>query len=217
MNIAYIRVSTDKQDKASQKLEIQQYCKENNIKLDKILEVEISTRKTEKKRKIPELKKLKKDDLLITCELSRLGRSMFEVIELINEFNKKGVKLLFLRQRELSNFNEGGAISKLLVAIYSYFTESEREFISLRTKSGLQKARANGKILGRPKGLRLSSFDKDEQIIKELLAQGFSIKAIYEKLYNKSKKTYASLAWFCRNRKLKNQQKDKKCVAQDLS
>lgn len=134
MNIAYIRVSTDKQDKASQRLEIQQYCKEKNIKLDKILEVEISTRKTEKKRKIPELKKLKKDDLLITCELSRLGRSMFEVIELINEFNKKGVKLLFLRQRELSNFNEGGAISKLLVTIYSYFAESEREFISLRTK-----------------------------------------------------------------------------------
>lgn len=132
MNIAYIRVSTDKQDKASQRLEIQQYCKEKNIKLDKILEVEIST--TEKKRKIPELKKLKKDDLLITCELSRLGRSMFEVIELINEFNKKGVKLLFLRQRELSNFNECGAISKLLVAIYSYFAESEREFISLRTK-----------------------------------------------------------------------------------
>ncbi len=77
MNIAYIRVSTDKQDKASWRLEIEQYCAEKNIKLDKILEVEISTRKTEKKRKIPELRKLKKDDLLITCELSRLGRSMF--------------------------------------------------------------------------------------------------------------------------------------------
>ena len=202
MNISYIRVSTDKQDKASQRLEIEQYCAEKNIKLDKILEVEISTRKTEKKRKIPELRKLKKDDLLITCELSRLGRSMFEVIELINELNKKGVKLLFLRQRELSNFNEGGAISKLLVAIYSYFAESEREFISLRTKSGLEKARAAGKILGRPKGLRLSSFDKDKQKIKELLSQGLTIRAIYEKLYKKSKKTYASLAWFCRDRKL---------------
>ena len=197
MNIAYIRVSTDKQDKASQRLEIEQYCAEKNIKLDKILEVEISTRKTEKKRKIPELRKLKKDDLLITCELSRL-----EVIELINELNKKGVKLLFLRQRELSNFNEGGAISKLLVAIYSYFAESEREFISLRTKSGLEKARAAGKILGRPKGLRLSSFDKDKQKIKELLSQGLTIRAIYEKLYKKYKKTYASLAWFCRDRKL---------------
>ena len=51
MNIAYIRVSTDKQDKASQRLEIEQYCAEKNIKLDKILEVEISTRKTEKRRK----------------------------------------------------------------------------------------------------------------------------------------------------------------------
>ena len=201
MNIAYIRVSTDKQDKASQRLEIEQYCAEKNIKLDKILEVEISTSKT-KKRNIPELRKLKKDDLLITCELSRLDRSMFEVIELINKLSKKAVKLLFLRQRELSNFNEGDAISKLLVEIYSYFAESEREFINLRTKSGLEKARAAGKILGRPKGLRLSSFDKDKQKIKELLSQGLTIRAIYEKLYKKSKKTYASLAWFCRDRKL---------------
>ena len=107
-----------------------------------------------------------------------------------------------MRQRELSNFNEGDAISKLLVEIYSYFAESEREFINLRTKSGLEKARAAGKILGRPKGLRLSSFDKDEQKIKELLSQGLTIKAIYEKLYKKSKKTYASLALFYRDRKL---------------
>ena len=202
MNIAYIRVSTDKQDKASQRLEIEQYCTEKNIELDKIVEVEISTRKTEKKRKIPELRKLKKDDLLITCELSRLGRSMFEVIKLIDELNKKGVKIVFLRQRELSNFNEGGAISKLLVAIYSYFAETEREFISLRTKAGLEKARANGKILGRPTGLRLSKYDKDRDIIQDLLNQGLSVRAIYDKLYKKEKKAYASLAWFCRDRKL---------------
>ena len=104
MNIAYIRVSTDKQDKASQRLEIEQYCAEKNIKLDKILEVEISTRKTEKKRKIPELRKLKKDDLLITCELSRLGRSMFEVIELINKLSKKAVKLLFFAPKRAFKF-----------------------------------------------------------------------------------------------------------------
>lgn len=201
MNIAYIRVSSDKQDKASQKLEIEQYCKENNITLDKILEVEISTRKAEKKRKIPELLKLKKDDLLITCELSRLGRSMFEVLNLINKLNKNGVKILFLRQRELSNF-ENNAISKLLIAIYSYFAESEREFISIRTKSGLEKARANGKILGRPKGLRLSFFDKDKEKIQKMLNDGLSIMDIYEKCYKKSKNNYASLAWFCRNRKL---------------
>lgn len=202
MNIAYIRVSSDKQDKASQRLEIEQYCTEKNIELDKIVEVEISTRKAEKKRKIPELRKLKKDDLLITCELSRLGRSMFEVIKLIDELNKKGVKIVFLRQRELSNFNEGGAISKLLVAIYSYFAETEREFISLRTKAGLEKARASGKILGRPKGLRLSKYDKDKEIIQSLLNQGLSIRAIYDKLYKKDKKGYNSLAWFCRDRNL---------------
>lgn len=80
------------------------------------------------------------------------------------------------------------------MAIYSYFAETEREFISLRTKAGLEKTRAAGKILGRPKEFRLSSFDKDEQKIKELLSQGLTIRAIYEELYKKSKKTYASLA-----------------------
>lgn len=207
MNIAYIRVSSDKQDKASQKLEIETYCRENNITLDKILEVEISTRKAEKKRKIPELLKLKKDDLLITCELSRLGRSMFEVLNLINKLNKNGVKILFLRQRELSNF-ENNAISKLLIAIYSYFAESEREFISIRTKAGLEKARANGKILGRPKGLRLSFFEKDKEKIQKLLDEGLSVSQIYEKHYKKSKNSYASLSWFCKDRKLiKNKRK----------
>ncbi|EJA8619630.1 recombinase family protein, partial [Campylobacter jejuni] len=80
MNIAYIRVSTNKQELDSQKLEIMEYCHKNNIHLDEILEVKISSTKSQEKRKIKDLKqKLKADDLLIATELSRLGRSMLEI------------------------------------------------------------------------------------------------------------------------------------------
>ncbi|EGH5724536.1 recombinase family protein, partial [Campylobacter jejuni] len=80
MNIAYIRVSTNKQELDSQKLEIMEYCHKNNIHLDEILEVKISSTKSQEKRKIKDLKqKLKAGDLLIATELSRLGRSMLEI------------------------------------------------------------------------------------------------------------------------------------------
>ncbi|EFN2999581.1 recombinase family protein, partial [Campylobacter jejuni] len=77
MNIAYIRVSTNKQELDSQKLEIMEYCHKNNIILDEILEVKISSTKSQEKRKIKDLKqRLQSGDLLIATELSRLGRSM---------------------------------------------------------------------------------------------------------------------------------------------
>ena len=76
---------------------------------------------------------------------------MFEVINLINQLSADGVKLIFVRQPELST---AGPHGKLLLAIYSYFAEVEREFISVRTQQGLAAARAQGKQLGRPKGSR---------------------------------------------------------------
>ncbi|EGD3590255.1 recombinase family protein, partial [Campylobacter coli] len=80
MNIAYIRVSTNKQELDSQKLEIMEYCHKNNIILDEILEVKISSTKSQEKRKIKDLKqRLQSGDLLIATELSRLGRSMLEI------------------------------------------------------------------------------------------------------------------------------------------
>lgn len=82
MIVAYVRVSTNKQDTESQKIEIQEYCNRNNLKVDKMLSVEISSTKSQEKRKICELKNmLHKDDTLITTELSRLGRDMLEILK----------------------------------------------------------------------------------------------------------------------------------------
>lgn len=96
MVIAYIRISTAKQDSEVQKLQIYEYCIKNKINIDEVMEVEMSSRKSLEKRRMNELKdKLNEGDLLICTELSRLGRSMLEVITLILELSEKGVQFVF--------------------------------------------------------------------------------------------------------------------------
>lgn len=180
MILGYIRVSTDHQDNTKQKYLISEYAKEHNIKVNEFIDVEESSRKSEKQRKIHELKaKLTKGDTLIVAELSRLGRNMLDVMNLIQELSDNGIKLIFIRQPELSTFNN--AHSKLLLAIYSYFAESEREFISMRTKQGLAAAKASGKKLGRKKGQKVKSkFDEHHSVIKDYLLKEVSITAIHK-------------------------------------
>lgn len=200
MNVAYIRISTNKQDTQTQKLQIQEYCRDNDIQIDRFIEIEQSSKKSQEIRKINELKAmLNRDDLLIVVELSRLGRSMLEVMNLVLELSNNGVNMIFLRQPELSTFNN--ACAKLLLAIYAYLDETEREFISKRTKAGLEKAMANGKRLGRPKGSLNSEYDKDIAKIKAMLDSGESKRKIWEKL-GYTHKTFKSFTNFLKSRKI---------------
>lgn len=200
MTIAYVRVSTNKQETDSQKIEIERYCLCHDIKIDKMLSVEISSTKSQEKRKITELKDmLNSGDTLITTELSRLGRDMLEILHFILELDKKGVKIIFIRQMILSN---GESSSKLILAIYAYIAEEERKLIVMRTKAGLEKARERGKKLGRPFNALNSYYDKDIKKIKSLLKQKMSVKKIWEILYEKESKSYNGLLWFCKKRKL---------------
>ncbi len=198
--MAYIRISTNKQDTQTQKLQIQEYCRINDIHIDKFIEIEQSSKKSQEIRKIGELKtKLNRGDLLIVVELSRLGRSMLEVMNLVLELSNNGVQMIFLRQPELSTFNS--AYAKLLLAIYAYIDETEREFISQRTKAGLEKAMANGKKLGRPKGSFSSEYDKDIDKIKILLNRGESKRQVWQKL-GYTHKTLKSFTNFLKSRKI---------------
>ncbi len=200
MNLAYIRISTNKQDTQTQKLQIQEYCRINDIHIDKFIEIEQSSKKSQEIRKIGELKtKLNRGDLLIVVELSRLGRSMLEVMNLVLELSNNGVQMIFLRQPELSTFNS--AYAKMLLAIYAYIDETEREFISQRTKAGLEKAMANGKKLGRPKGSFSSEYDKDIDKIKILLNRGESKRQVWQKL-GYTHKTLKSFTNFLKSRKI---------------
>jgi DNA invertase Pin-like site-specific DNA recombinase len=150
--IGYIRVSTEKQDRDKQKHLLLEYSQKHQMLINEFIEAEISSRKNIKERKIDEiLEKLNPKDILIVAELSRLGRNMLETLNIINKLSSKEIKIIFVNQPELSTT---GQHTKLLLAIYSYFAEAEREYISIRTKQGLAAAKAKGKLLGRPKGTK---------------------------------------------------------------
>jgi len=150
--IGYTRISTDKQDLDKQRHLLLEYARKQRLVIDEFIEVEVSSRQDVSERRIDELQsKLQDGDILLVAELSRLGREMLQVLNIINDLSVKGVKITFVRQPELSTT---GSYGKLLLAIYSYFAEAEREFISMRVKQGLAAARAKGVKLGRPKGSR---------------------------------------------------------------
>ena len=175
---AYIRVSTDKQTLENQKHKILEFAFDKKIQIEDFIEIEVSSRKNQKERLIEELfLKLKENDTLIVTELSRLGRNMLEILNLIEKFNSKNIKLIFLNQPELSTDNS--ALSTLLISIYGYFAQTEREIISERTKQGLAVARAKGKILGRQKGqIVKSKYDEHKNKIEELHKIGLSVQKI---------------------------------------
>src|SRR6478672_6687264 len=167
--IRYIRVSTYKQDADSQRHLLLEYANKHKLIIDDFIEIEISSRKNQKERRIDELMaRLTPGDTVIVAELSRLGRNMLETMNIIHALTESGVAIIFVRQPELSTV---GPQTKLLLAIYSYFAESERDFIAIRTKQGLAAARAAGQQLGRPKGAKSKRRLLDpykEQIVRYL-------------------------------------------------
>lgn len=169
--VAYIRVSTDEQDFRNQRFEILNYCDKNKLKVDKWLELEMSSRKSPKDRRIDELLSvLQSGDRLVVSELSRLGRSTAEVIQLVKEFATKHIEFISIKQGLKISSNNGHDIaSKVMVTIFSLLAELERDLISGRTKIALARAKASGKKLGRPKGPGKSRLDGKEAEIKEFL------------------------------------------------
>mgnify|MGYP001355753879 CR=1 FL=1 len=198
--IGYIRVSSDKQDLQKQEHLLFKYAQQHDLKVSDFINIEISSRKGTRERRIDELlDRINEGDILLVAELSRLGRNMFEVINIINQLGEKGVEVIFVRQPELST---AGPHRKLLLAIYSYFAEAEREFISMRTKQGLAAARARGKMLGRPKGSRDKErvLDPYREQIKEYLQLGLSLSRIRVILNPQLEKplSYPSYRYFVR-------------------
>ena len=176
MVFGYIRVSTEQQSAINQKHKILEYAQNQKIIVDEFIEIEISSKKSQKERLLEELfSRMQSGDTLICTELSRLGRNMLEILNLIEKFNTLGIKLIFTNQPELST-NQNEALSSLLLAIYGYFAQTEREIISERTKQGLAAARASGKTLGRPKGAKNKErvLDPYRDEIKKYLEMGLA-------------------------------------------
>lgn len=199
MNVlAYIRVSSDKQDLENQKHALLNYAQTQKIVIQEFIHAEVSSRKSSKERKLDQLlEKLSEGDLLLVTELSRLGRNMLETLNLINHLSTEGIRITFINQPELST-TAGHA--KLLLAIYSYFAEAERDYISTRTKQGLAAARAKGKQLGRPKGSRDKHrvLDPFRTQILDYLKMGLTLAAIRQIINHQLEKaiTYNAYRYF---------------------
>jgi len=176
--IAYLRTSTDKQDLNNQKLEILEWARKKDLKIDEFVEITISSRKTRKQRRIEEvLEMLADSDTLIVTELSRLGRSTAEVITLVNELVARNIRVIILKQN--LDISQHDMNSKIVITLFSLFAELERDLISLRTKEALAAKKQPGKTLGKPRGtIQKSKFDADLERIKDLLKLGLSVRKI---------------------------------------
>ena len=172
--IGYIRVSSTKQTLEHQHFEIEQYAKNQGLTIDTWVEEKISSRKALKNRKLGTLlDNLQENDILISCEISRLGRSLLEVMRILETCLSKNCQVWTLKE----NYRLGNDIqSKVLAFAFGLAAEIERNLISQRTKSSLANLKASGKKLGRPlaaesQKLKLS---KNTRKIKNLLAKGIS-------------------------------------------
>ena len=134
--IAYIRKSTDKQSFEHQEFEIKEYAKRNNIKIDKWIEESISSRKELKKRKLGKLlEELQDGDVLVATEVSRIGRSLLEVMGILQTCLEKNCQIITIKE----NYHLGNDIqSKVLAFAFSLSSEIEKNLISERTKCSLK-------------------------------------------------------------------------------
>lgn len=150
MIYGYIRVSTDRQTVENQRFEIKRFCKRENLTVDRWIEETISGTKDYTIRRLGRmLKGVAKDDLIICTELSRLGRSLFMIMEILNVCMTRGVRVWTIKD----SYRLGDDIhSKVLAFAFGLSAEIERNLISQRTREALARRRAAGMTLGRPPG-----------------------------------------------------------------
>ena len=180
MTYGYIRVSSDKQTVENQRFEIKNLCKRQNMKVDGWIEETISGTKSYNKRQLGRLlKKVEKGDLIICSELSRLGRSLFMIMDILNICMNKECQVWTIKD----NYRLGDDISsKVLAFAFGLSAEIERNLISQRTREALARKKAEGVVLGRPKGRRTAP-EKHKlyfkrQLIVSLLNEGVSKRQI---------------------------------------
>ncbi len=176
MVYGYIRVSSDKQTVENQRFEIVNFCRRESLDIDGWIEETISGTKAWDKRRLGSLlHRICRDDIIICTELSRLGRNLFMIMEILNVCMGKDAKVWTIRD----NYRLGDDIqSKVLAFAFGLAAEIERDLISQRTREALARRKAEGVRLGRPKGSK-SAPDKyklsgREQQIADMIGAGMS-------------------------------------------
>jgi len=178
MIYAYLRVSTDKQETQNQKFGILQYTKARGLKVNAFIEDIVSGTKDWRKRELGEImKNAKEGDILIFPEVSRIARSTLQCLEILKLAADKKVTVHAAKENLVF---DNSINSKIMATQLSLIAEIERTFISIRTKEGLARAKAQGKTLGRPKG----STSVNAQIashhieVEKMLSKGMTVTSI---------------------------------------
>ncbi|MDJ1138804.1 recombinase family protein [Marinicella marina] len=174
--IGYLRVSTLEQDNEKNKSDILLFAHNRKLGEVSFIDETITGNVSWKKRKLFDvMEDLNKGDILIVSELSRLGRSMLEIMEILSVSMQKGINVYAIK----GDWKLDSSIqSKVVAMAFSMASEIERDLISQRTKEALRAKKAQGVKLGRPKGPGKSKLDKFKPEIKALLANGSTQKFI---------------------------------------
>lgn len=196
--IAYLRVSTADQDLEKNKANILRYANDKDLGKVEFIEEKISGTVSWKKRKIAEIvKQLTEGDNIIVSELSRIGRSMLEIMQVLCICLEKGVHIYAIKGSwQLDNSIQ----SKVMAMALTIAAEIERDLISLRTKEALQARKAKGMSLGRPKGKGKSKLDAFRPEIEALLNNGSTQKFIANR-YDTTEANFTN--WMKKNEVLK--------------
>ena len=177
--VGYLRVSTQEQDLEKNKADILHFANDRNFGKVQWVEETVSGAKNWKDRKISGIiEELKKDDRIVTPELSRMGRSTLEVLTILKEAKDKEINVYSVKEGLELN---GTIQSKIMSTMLALFAELERDFISQRTKEDLRARKAAGVILGRPKGPGKSKLDQYREEIVALLKNGSTKKYVAQK------------------------------------
>lgn len=183
MIYGYIRVSSDKQTVENQRFEINNFCQRHSMHIDGWIEETISGTKAYNKRELGKLlKRVQQNDLIICAELSRLGRNLFMIMEILNICMNKECRVWTIKD----NYRLGDDIqSKVLAFAFGLSAEIERNLISQRTKEALARKRQEGVVLGRPKGRKNKKHKLSGKrlIIEEMLMKGLSKRVIAKKMH----------------------------------
>jgi multiple promoter invertase len=184
MVYGYIRVSSDKQTVENQRFEINKFCIKQNLTINDWIEETISGTKNYTKRQLGSLlKKVHKDDIIICSELSRLGRNLFMIMEILNICMSKECRVWTIKD----NYRLGDDIqSKVLAFAFGLSAEIERNLISQRTKEALARLKSEGKPIGRSRGRRNNQLNvkcsTKHNFILKLLSNGMSIPLIAKQI-----------------------------------
>lgn len=178
---AYYRVSTREQDYNSQKIGVLKFCEDKKIHIDaEVVDQAKSGALSPDKRNIGTLlNNLQKGDVIVCAEISRLGRSLMIIMQILKEIMDKECKLYCVKE----NYELGdNIVSKVLAFAFGLSAEIERNLVIQRTKEGQERARLAGKKIGRQKGVTYYKLSKLDSYIRELITEGYSISEIARKV-----------------------------------